>query len=117
MGYKFKDTCYETQADAMQTVADSCGPSIFSTGSTTNSSAYFCKVNGSNIQFYFVSAGNSAPTKWVYELPMSFPSCTYSAPSGTNKFTNQDVIDMSWLVVSVWVVAWGIRKMIEVIRR
>lgn len=118
MGYKYQDVCYETQADALQAVADKCGIQFIGGGSSTNSGAFWCKVSGSSIQMTLVTPGSNTPVSFNYLYPVTLGSCTYTAPSSsTGKFTNQDVIDMSWLVVSVWVVAWGIRKMIEVIRR
>lgn len=116
MGFKYKDTCYDQQADALQAVVDDCGVKITPI-SSTSASASWCKASGLNIQFYYVDKGGASPNAFTYALPVTFPSCTYTPPSSTAKFSNQDVIDMSWLVVSVWVVAWGIRKMIEVIRR
>lgn len=113
MGFKYRDTCYDTLAEAIQSEADQCGLTI------NNSSGYYwvgyCEVNGSNIQFLHNNTASSTFYTSALTYTPSYPSCT--ANSGGSTFSNADIIELSWLVVSVWVVAWGFRKMIEVFKK
>lgn len=113
MGYKYQNTCYETLAEATQAEADLCGLNI---GGTTNASwVGFCEVSGTNIQFKYGAVGSSTFSTSTLPYTPLYATCNYD--TSTNTFTNADVISMAWLVVSVWVIAWGFKKMIEVLRK
>ncbi len=116
MGYKLKNVCYETQAQFLEAFAQDC-PITVSTPSTASGFYSFCSVNGTNIEvkaFNWSSNQEIIPAVDHIFTPQS-SSCDYSA--STNTFTNADIIELSWLVVGVWVAAWGFKKMIEVLKK
>ena len=114
MGFKYKNVCYETNTQFLEAFSQDCGVVV---GGTTTASYYsLCKVNGSTVEIHAFSYSNNAeinPTPLHTITPQS-SSCDYST-SGT--FSNADSTELSWLAVSVWVVAWGCRKMIEVLKK
>lgn len=110
MGYKFLDQCYDTKQDFLNSVAQHC----YSPGSGSGGiSSYFtsCIANTDDItvQAYLLSNG-TAQTPWTYTPQLI--SCDFLPPP-----TLSDSIELAWLVVGVWVVAWGFKKMAEVIRK
>jgi hypothetical protein len=109
MGYLLKEKCYETKQEFINAVAQNC----LSGGSGSGAlSTYFttCTANTDNVtvQAYLLSNG-TAQIAWTYTPQLI--SCD------AQPITNADVVQLSWLVVSVWVVAWGIKKMMEVLRK
>lgn len=111
MGYKYNNICFETQAEALQYVSDSCSVVL---GGTTNASwVAYCKVNGSSINFLYGLLSTSGTNTSPFVYTPIFPACTFEA---SKVFSNADVVQLSWLVVGVWVVAWGIRKLIDIFK-
>jgi hypothetical protein len=110
MGYKFQDKCYETKFDMHFAFANECQAS----GSAALGSLYLsCTADPAGhviMQSYTVSNGNPG-TAWNY-YPQEV-TCTYEPPK---VFSNADVVELSWLVVGVWVTAWGIKKLIETLK-
>ena len=76
-------------------------------------SSYFtvCTANTDNITVQAYALTNGTP-QTAFTITPQLITCDFSPP-----YTNSDVIQVSWLVVSVWVVAWGIKKMAEVIKK
>lgn len=76
-------------------------------------SSYFtvCTANADNITVQAYSLTNGTP-QTAFTITPQLIICDFSPP-----YTNADVIQVSWLVVGVWVVAWGIKKMAEAIKK
>ncbi len=76
-------------------------------------SSYFtvCTANADNITVQAYSLTNGTP-QTAFTITPQLINCDFSPP-----YTNADVIQVSWLVVGVWVVAWGIKKMSEVLKK
>ena len=76
-------------------------------------SSYFtvCTANADTItvQAYQLTTG---AVQTPFDITPQLINCDFSPP-----YTNSDIIEVSWLVVAVWVAAWGIKKMIEVIKK
>ncbi len=109
MGYRFQNSCYETKQEFINAVSQGC---LNSSGSGGLSS-YFttCTANTDNVTVQAFLLTTGAPqTAWTYTPPII--SCDYIAP-----YSNADIYSLAWLVVGVWVTAWGFKKMIEVIRK
>lgn len=109
MGYLYKGVCLDTKQEYLNQLSQDC----LSGGSGSGAlSTYFttCTANTENItvQAFTLSSG-AAQTAWTY-TPQFF-LCT------PEPHTQADIIQLSWLVVSVWVIAWGFKKMIEVLRK
>lgn len=76
-------------------------------------SSYFtvCTANADNITVQAYSLTNGT-AQTAFDITPQLINCDFSTP-----YTNSDVIEVSWLVVGVWIAAWGIKKMIEVIKK
>ena len=76
-------------------------------------SSYFtvCTANADNITVQAYSLTNGTP-QTAFIITPQLIACTYQAPK---VFSNADVVELSWLVVGVWVAAWGIRKLSEML--
>jgi hypothetical protein len=109
MGYRFQDQCYETKQEFLNALAQSCYKAGGSGGLTSYYVTCTSNVDTITVQGYSLNAG-TAQTAWSY-TPQTV-ACDFSPP-----YTNADVIQVSWLVVGVWVVAWGIKKMAEVLKK
>ena len=76
-------------------------------------SSYFtvCTANADTItvQAYQLTSGSPMTP---FNITPQLINCDLSPP-----YTNSDIIEVSWLVVGVWVVAWGFKKMAEVIKK
>lgn len=119
MGYQFKGQCLETLLEMHQRFAQDCSGVSFNamTGSaSTLPLISVCTASGTNVSVQAYDIKNNALFGTATILVPPQYSCTYSAPSSST-ITNADAITTAWLVVSVWVVAWGIRKMTEVLRK
>lgn len=106
MGYKLHDQCYETLFDFHVAFAQECSKIG---GQGTSAIFYTCVATPDYVTIQGYSAVNGSAYTPFNHNPQQI-SCTYQAPKS---FTNADVVDLSWLVVGVWVVAWGIRKLID----
>ncbi len=114
MGSKYRDTCYETSTDALQVMADYCGVSIG--GSSTNATfAAYCKPNGTALTIHTGTLNNPNDVTAAFSITPTFPTCTYTPPNNST-ITPEDAVQTAWLVIGVWVVAWGIRKIIDSLR-
>lgn len=109
MGYRFQDQCYETKQDFINILSQTCTAPSGSAGL----SSYFtvCTANADNITVQAYSLTNGT-AQTAFTITPQLISCDFSPP-----YTNSDVIQVAWLVVSVWVVAWGIRKMAEAFQK
>lgn len=116
MGYQYKSICYETETKFLEAYAQDCPINV---GGTSTAAYYsFCSVNGTGIKIKtFLWSNNTEISRTVDHtfIPQS-SSCDYTTTSSST-FTNADIIELSWLVVGVWVVAWGFKKMMEVLRK
>lgn len=110
MGYKFHGQCYETLYDFHVAFAQECFK-VAGSGLATNMLSCTADSGGYVVmQSYNIDQGTSG-TPWNY-TPQQI-SCTYEPPK---VFSNADVVELSWLVVGVWVIAWGIKKLSEVMK-
>ena len=109
MGYRFQDQCYETKQDFMNALSQTCTAPSGAAGL----SSYFtvCTANADNITVQAFQLTNGT-AQTAFTITPRLITCDFSPP-----YTYSDVIQVSWLVVSVWVVAWGIKKMAEVIKK
>lgn len=107
MGYRFQDQCYETKQEFLDALAQSCYKAGGSGGLTSFYVTCTSNTDTITVQGYSLNAG-TPQTAWSY-IPQSI-ACTYQPPK---VFSNADVVELSWLVVGVWVAAWGIRKLSE----
>lgn len=108
MGYRFKDQCFDTKQEFINAFAQSCG----GTSGSGGLSSYFtiCTANTDTVtvQAYTLTNGTA---QTPYAVTPQTINCDYVSP-----LTTSDMIELSWLVVGVWVTAWGFKKMMEVIR-
>ncbi|MDP3662073.1 MAG: hypothetical protein U1D41_10160 [Nitrosomonas sp.] len=109
MGYRFQNQCYETKQDFMNALSQTCTAPSGAAGL----SSYFtvCTANTDDLTIQAYSLTNGTP-QTPFTITPQLIACDYTPP-----FTNSDIIEISWLVVGVWVVAWGIKKMIEAIKK
>ena len=119
MGYQYKGQCLETLLEMQQRFAQDCSglPLNAMTGTATTVpliSVCTATAGAVSIKAYDVKNNNLFGIATIVTPPEY--SCTYSA-SASSTITNADAITTAWLVVSVWVVAWGVRKMMEVLRK
>lgn len=109
MGYRFQNQCYETKQDFLNALSQTCTAPSGAAGL----SSYFtvCTANADNItvQAYTLTNGTA---QTAFTITPQLITCDFSPP-----YTNADVIQVSWLVVGVWVVAWGIKKMSGVLKK
>ncbi len=102
MGYLVQGRCLDTLSEADNFYASYCG------FQADGSFIYYCSVNSSGGGINFVRETTSTGALLVQTTAISHPSCDVQVNSTS---------DLAWLVAGVWVVAWGFRKMIEVMRR
>ncbi|PTQ76465.1 hypothetical protein C8R26_11758 [Nitrosomonas oligotropha] len=103
MGYRHKNLCLDTVEQLNEVVSADC-PLITSDGS----SSIKCTPSATDILITI----DSIPTTGILKQQTYVPeliSCD-SAPAIA------DVIEVSWLVVAVWVTAWGIKKMADALK-
>lgn len=113
MGYRYKDVCYETKQQFHEAFAQDCSFHFYTIQSGIYSFGY-CTADALQVNYLFKNDSNLNFSTRSF-VPQS-STCDYTATQ-TNKFTNADVVAMSWLIVSVWVAAWAIKKMMEAIKR
>ena len=115
MGYKFNGQCLETVDDFYQAFALNCTGQIV-TGAG-GSVGYVSKctpgVTGVTVRQVDLSTGSAVGTNTLLQPPLI--SCTYSSSPGSLPI--EDIVALSWLVAGVWVVAWGVKKIIQVIKQ
>ena len=110
MGYQYKGYCYETQTDVANAfTAENIYP--ISAGLVfTNTSGFI----GNNVNFtlqYKTGTTTAAATN-VGTLTKYFPSCTSIGPITTvTNMSVSDAIELSWLVVMVFVAAFSFKQM------
>lgn len=109
MGYRFQNQCFETKQEFINAYSQKCQGSGGSGG--LGSYYTFCTANTDTVtvQAFTLTTG-AAQTP--FNITPQVISCDFSAP-----YTNSDIIEVSWLVVGVWVVAWCLKKMAEVIKK
>lgn len=114
MGYKYQNICLETIDDYYLAFAQECTGNFVTSGSTVGNVTKCTPVTGGvNIRLYSLSTGN--PTGVDTFLTPPSISCTYSSSPGSLPI--EDIVALSWLVAGVWVVAWGVKKIIQVIKQ
>lgn len=94
--------CFNTTAEADNMYASYCG--ITSTDASYIIYCYPNEFGGIN----FVRENLSTGATIVQSSILTYPNCEVQVGNTT---------ELAWLVVGVWVVAWGFRKMIEVLKR
>ena len=109
MGYRLQNQCYETKQDFMNALSQTCTAPSGAAGL----SSYFtvCTANADDLTIQAYALSNGTP-QTPFTITPQLIAYDYTPPS-----TNSDIIEISWLVVGVWVVAWGIKKMIEAIKK
>ncbi|MBA3754955.1 MAG: hypothetical protein H0X02_01415 [Nitrosomonas sp.] len=103
MGYRYKNLCLDTVEQLHQVIAADC-PIIASNGG----SSIKCTPTTTEILITVDQIPTTGVTNQQNYVP-DLIACD-SAPAIA------DVIELSWLVVSVWVAAWAIKKMIDALR-
>lgn len=80
MGYRYKNTCYETNTQFLEAFAQDCG--VVLVGTTTVSYYSYCKVNGSFVELHSYAFSNNAelyPTPLHTITPNHPPVTTHQA--------------------------------------
>lgn len=109
MGYKFHNQCYDTLFDFHLAFAQEC---FKVSGAGLGAQMLSCTADTGGyvvMQSYQLSNGTYG-TPWNY-TPQAV-TCDYLPPP-----TMSDSIELAWLIVGVWVVAWGFKKMMEAIKK
>ena len=103
MGYRHKNMCLDTAEQLYEVISADC-PLITSDGS----SSIKCTPSATDI---LITVDSIPPTGTLRQQTFvpELISCE-SAPAIA------DVIELSWLVVAVWVTAWGIKKMTDALK-
>lgn len=114
MGFKYKGICYETQQEFHQTFAqDACAVQIM--GSTAVSHYVYCTADATNVyleSFIYTNNLEQSVANTHAFKPQVIP-CTYTPPL---IFSSADMIQLAWLIIGVWVVAWALKKSADAIR-
>lgn len=103
MGYRYSNLCLDTVEQLHQVIAADC-PVITSDGG----SSIKCTPSGTDILItvdHIPTTGISNQQTYVPEQII----CD-TAPAIA------DVVELAWLVVAVWVAAWGIKKMTDALK-
>jgi len=105
----YNNFCYSTLAEAA--VAELSQPArAHATGiSHAETYAVTTTANTVNITYRYKPFSTAAAT--VYVVPKTYPTCTQVGY--LTNFTGMnlpDVVKVSWLVVLVWAVAWGLKR-------
>ena len=103
MGYLYKNLCLDTVDELHQTIAADC-PVITSNGS----SSLKCTPTSTDILLTVDQIPTTGTLNQQTYVPEQIP-CNSSPLIA-------DVIELSWLVVAVWVTAWGFKKMSDALR-
>lgn len=109
MGYKYLNQCFETKQEFLDYLAQGC---FIHSGGTGGLSSYFvfCTSGADSLTIQPVQISNgSLLTPYTYT-----PQLITCEP---NNLTNSDIYSLAWLVVGVWVVAFGIKKITEVLSK
>ncbi len=106
MGYEFKGVCYETLYKFHIQFAQEC---YKASGSGLSAQFLSCTATPDYVTLQTLTLANGTWSTPVNYNPQQI-ACTYQPPK---VFSNADVVELSWLVVGVWVAAWGIRKLSE----
>lgn len=103
MGFLVQNKCHETIQKANDSFISSCG------FQSHDLYVYYCEpptTQGNGV--VFIREHISTGVRNIQHTPMNYPSCEIEV---------NNTSELAWLVVGVWVVAWGVRKMIEVLKR
>lgn len=97
MSFQYKNKCYATALELHSAVAADC-PIV-----SGNMSGVTCTPTASDVTVSaWLSGTNTVQTITPVQIPCAIPDL-------------QPVSELAWLVVSVWVVAWGIRKVAQLL--
>lgn len=116
MGYAYKGTCLETLPEMLQRYAQDCTGQSFNAMTGTATSVpltSFCTASATNVSIQMYDLKNFANYGSAITVNPPQYTCTFNAASS---ITNADAVQTAWLVIGVWVVAWGVRKMIDALR-
>lgn len=106
MGYLYKDKCLDTVLALHQQYAQDCSDAFMNL--TNYYSICTADATAVTVNTYSLKDNLQYNTVPVLVYPPQY-SCD-TAPKIA------EVAELSWLVVGVWVAAWGIRKLIEVVK-
>lgn len=106
MGYLYKSKCLDTVLELHQHYAQDCNDAF------TNLTQYYtvCTADSSAVTANTYSLKDNLQYNTV---PVLIYPPQYSCDTAPKI---AEVAELSWLVVGVWVAAWGIKKLIEVVR-
>lgn len=102
MGYRYKSLCLDTVEQLHEVIAADC-PIVTSDGSHM----LVCSPSLTEITMTLDTIPSGTPFTQVY-VPQQIPCDTAPAIA--------EVIELSWLVIGVWVAAWGFKKMSDALR-
>ncbi len=103
MGFLVQGKCHDTITLANQYFISHCG--------VQRSDTYisYCEPPTSQGEgVVFIRENLATGVRNIQHTAMVYPPCTVDVNSTT---------ELAWLVAGVWVVAWGFKKMIEVMKR
>ena len=103
MGYRYKNFCLDTVEQLHEVIAADC-PVITSDGS----SSIKCSPTSTDILMTVEPIPTTGLTSQQVYIPQQINCDTGPAIA--------DAIELSWLVVGVWVAAWGFKKMADALR-
>ena len=103
MGFLVQDKCHDTIQKANNSFISNCGIQTY------DLYFYYCEPPTTQGQgVVFIRENVSTGVRNIQHTAMVYPSCEVEVSNTTQ---------LAWLVVGVWVIAWGFRKMIEVLKR
>lgn len=106
MGYKLHGACYETLLDMHIVYAQECSKVG---GQGTGAVFYYCTASETDVVIQGVVLSTGATYTPYSHTPQQI-ACTYEAPV---TYTLSDMVELSWLIIGVWVVAWCARKVVD----
>lgn len=104
MGYLVQGKCHDTVSLANSHFISYCGV----TNSTDTNVGYCEPPTTQGPGVVFVRENVATGVRVVQHTAIVYPSCDVDVNSTT---------ELAWLVAGVWVLAWGFKKMIEVMKR
>jgi hypothetical protein len=114
MGFAYKASCYDTQAEA---AAIACGnefPMEYANGSTL----YVASCSGVNASGSYLltrTANGASPT--AITVPSAFPTCDFNTyPSNPANLSLADGGLIAAAVAGAWMTAWAIKAVVQVLK-
>lgn len=102
MGYRYKNYCLDTVSELHDVISSDC-PSVTSDGAHI----LICTPSSNDITVSLTEIATGTTTTRAYTPELI--ACD-TAPAIA------EIVELSWLVIGVWVVAWTFKKMADAIR-